>query len=108
MEKNKKDKLIMGLFILGACILGYVLVYFTFQARLPSGGGGEAEYFCIEKCGDYDYYYSVNDSNKKYIMCECVENVQITASPYSGAGERLDTFKLYFDSKTLEEISDDF
>ena len=64
--------------------------------------GKPAVKFCTEKCEDYDLLYSVNDTQKEIIMCECIRGKTEPIGYTQHAG--IDTIKIYFNSSTFEEI----
>jgi len=61
--------------------------------------------FCTEKCGEFDYFSSVNNTDYNYIECECVSKIIYGDGKYSSVA-KVDSIIYYFDSETLSEISD--
>jgi len=105
-EKSKYNKILLIIILIFVILIVAVLVvFFTMDInnKYPELTQGEiAEDFCIDKCGDNNYYTSYNNSDYNFIKCSCVESAQ-SIGVFGGIHVQSTSF--YFDSQTLEEIS---
>ena len=109
MKKRKDNtnlKLTILFIIMGLIILG-IIIYFIYLGvnnnNYIFSFGEPSEEFCNEKCGEYDLLYSNNNTEYKFIRCECIAGK--TEPVGYKQSVNLKTFEVYFDSNTLEEIS---
>ncbi len=108
---TKKD-LGFKIFFVGVFVLFFVgmifLAIFINSKNIPELTEGEPSLnFCQEKCEDYGVLSSNNNSQYNFIRCECLVDMQIDASPYSGARTKTKTEVYYFDSNSLQKISEE-
>lgn len=98
------QKLFLLFFII---ILPLSIVLFFIFLLMPGEleKGEPAKIFCSAKCGEYDLLESNNNSAYNFIRCECVIDIKIDASPYSGAKTSVETVEYYFDAISLEKIT---
>jgi len=107
MKKKILNLDTFGIILITFLILVFIVItlaaYFISKNSIILNGP-IAEEFCSDKCGDKDYYASVNDSNHKVIECECVAGLEQGDGKYQSTVKVKSSY-IYFDSITLEEIS---
>lgn len=108
MTKNKL--LLFKILFLGAIVVALVgLVAIAFYVNIDNMSelkeGKASLDFCSGKCQHYEVLTSNNNTEYKFIRCECLLEVKIDAHPISGARTKIQTVSYYFDSVSLQNIT---
>ena len=102
MKKETKTFAIFIAFFVILILIAIVTYVLKSDAELVSEGELATD-FCTEKCGDLDYYSSLNNSQYNFIRCECVTGFR---DSYGYGGARYPKVEeRYYDSQTLEKIT---
>ena len=101
----KKETKTFGIFaVLFVILILISIVTYVLKSDTELVSEGElATDFCTEKCGDLDYYSSLNNSKYNFIKCECVTGFKDSYG--YGGGRYPEVEERYYDSQTFEKIT---